>query len=92
YAYSQIAFRIFADNFNIYFASSDGTNDDCPRDARTLLKSLIYTFKMDRGDINDVADRDNKIYTSLVVAMSACVDFNRIQVVTCGATSTMVME
>ena len=47
---------------------------------------------MDRGDINDVADRDNKIYTSLVVAMSACVDFNRIQVVTCGATSTMVME
>ena len=62
YAYSQIAFRIFADNFNIYFASSDGTNDDCPRDARTLLKSLVYTFKMDRGDINDVADRDNKIY------------------------------
>ena len=92
YAYSQIAFRIFADNFSIYFASSDGTNDDCPRDARTLLKSLVYTFKMDRGDINDVADRDNKIYTSLVVAMSACVDFNRIQVVTCGATSTMVME
>ena len=88
-AYSQTAFRIFVDRFNVCLGRSAHPNDDCSRDMRALLEAFVYTFG---GNTDDAGKGGELRNTSLVVAVSAHVDFNEIQAIAREDTSTVVVE
>jgi len=88
-AYSQTAFRIFVDRFNVCLGRSAHPNDDCSRDMRALLEAFVYTFG---GNTDDAGKGGELRNTSLVVAVSAHVDFNEVQAIARDDTSTVVVE
>lgn len=92
-AYSQISSRIFANTCDICLGRSSNSKDKCSRDGRALFEALVYSFGMDYGDTSEEVNREEQKNTSsVVVAVSACVNFQRIQAIARDATSTVIVE
>mgnify|MGYP007000433262 CR=1 len=67
---------------DICLGRSSNPKDKCSRDGRALFEALVYSFGMDYGDTSEEVNREEQKNTSsVVVAVSACVNFQRIQAI-----------